>query len=232
MELAVPLTDEQVNCACQVHDQLSQWRLSESALAQLALKFPAFSSESCLLKTVAVNSIYGTNLLAAFRMAQHIEAVLANPLLVVDIALVEKIAKLPAHSEKKERMSVSFASKFCHFFVDAETFPIYDESARDAMALHGGEGCRVVDKSNPYATFCENFNRLRSEAELKCTTRQLDHYLWLLGMYLRWLKERSRAQPRVNAELLQQFKNPARKFAGLFQAMLPKHLAETFSAAL
>ena len=77
MELAVPLAQAQVDNACQIHLELAQWQLAEAALEKLAAKFPGFSAEACLLKTVAVNAIYGTQLLATVRMSKHIEKLLA-----------------------------------------------------------------------------------------------------------------------------------------------------------
>ena len=110
IELAVPLSQEQVNCACRVHQTLVQWRLAESALEKLADRFPDFSAEACLLKTVAVNEIYGTQLFATVRMARHIKAIFADPIPnPVDIGLVERIATLPAKLGERPRMSVSFA---------------------------------------------------------------------------------------------------------------------------
>jgi hypothetical protein len=31
-----------------------------------------------------------------------------------------------------------------------------------------------------------NFHQLKQAAGLQCTTRELDHYLWLAGMYRKW----------------------------------------------
>ena len=222
MELAVPLSQQQVDRACRVHETLAQWRLAESALEKLADRFPGFSAEACLLKTVAVNEIYGTQLFATVRMARHIEAILADPSTsLMDIGLVEQIAKLPTKQGEKQRLSVSCASKFCHFFVNAEKFPIYDDAARDAIRLHLGTDACSMSKDNRYRAFCTNFEKLRTLAKLECTTKELDQYLWLTGMYMRWLKERSKENPRVNQELRGLFQQPTPEL----KAMLPNHLA-------
>jgi len=222
MELNVPLSQQQVDYACRVHGTLAQWRLAESALEKLADRFPDFSTEACLLKTVAVNEIYGTQLFATVRMAKHIEVIFAgastSPL---DVDLVEQIAKLPTKQGEKQRLSVSFASKFCHFFVNAERFPIYDDAARDAIRLHLGADAYCVNNDNRYRAFCENFEKLRTLAKLKCTTKELDQYLWLTGMYSRWRKK----NPRVNEELKGLFQQ--RPPVAQFVAMLPEHLAAT-----
>jgi len=228
MALAMPLTQAQVDCACRVHETLAQWRLAEAALERLAHSVPGFSAEASLLKTVAVNSIYGTQLLATVRMAKHIENLLSNSHTdTLGLEIVERIACLPALAGGKPRMSVSFASKFCHFFVNAEKFPIYDDAARDALRLHLGAEGYVVNKATPYLAFCVNFEKLRTLAKLECTTKELDQYLWLAGMYMRWLKERSKKNPRVNQELKGLFHQPPPAIAADFKAMLPKHLAVT-----
>ena len=104
---------------------LAQWKLSETALEILAERFPDFSPEACLLKTVAVNAIYGTQLLATVRMAKHVEKLLCNSSVKsLGPEIVQQIDSLPALDGQKKRMAVSFASKFCHFFVDSERFPI------------------------------------------------------------------------------------------------------------
>lgn len=231
--LEIPLTQAQLDEACHIHEKLPQWQVAERALKTLAVCVPGFSKEACLLKTVAVNSIYGTQLLAFVRMAQHIEKVLANKRVkAADVSIVEQIAALPAESNGKTRRATSFASKFCHFFLDAEKFPIYDEAARDTIAMHlGRENCRA-DKAKPYLAFCENFKHLRVTAGVKCTTKQLDSYLWLVGMYLRWRKEEAKAFQRVNAELRQMFLKPTKSFADAFAKMLPAELAKGYHPEL
>lgn len=226
MELALPLSQQQVDCACRVHKALKQWRLAESTLEMLASRFPDFSDEACLLKTVAVNDIYGTQLFATVRMAKHIQGIFDGPGMVFgDVDLVDRIARLPANQGDKPRLAVSFASKFCHFFVDAEKFPIFDEAARVALEKHLGRDGYVVDKAKPYQAFCRNFRTLRELAKLESTTKELDQYLWLTGMFMRWQKEKSKKNPRVNAELKAVFQDPSPEIMAELRAMLPKDLA-------
>ena len=60
-------------------------------------------------------------------------------------ALAETMAALPAEVDRQkiERRFVSFASKFCPFFVDAEHCPTSDETARMARQHHLG---RAISK--------------------------------------------------------------------------------------
>jgi hypothetical protein len=97
MELAVPLSQQQVDSAWGVHQTLKQWRLSETVLEKLNDKFPGFSDEACLLKTVALNAIYGTQLFATVRMANRVVMrVLAEMLALFALLLFREGLKLLA----------------------------------------------------------------------------------------------------------------------------------------
>jgi hypothetical protein len=76
MGLLVPLTQIQIDAACRLHQRLDQWWLSDTALKRLRETFPSFDRESCLIKSVVINTLYGTQVLAIVRMAQHVETVL------------------------------------------------------------------------------------------------------------------------------------------------------------
>lgn len=221
-----PLSSSQVEAACRIHDRLKQWQLSEQALLQLRERMPGFDATACLLKSVAVNAIYGTRVFAIVRMAQWVEKIMAKPDEAVP-NLVETMANLPKkHGEKKERSFTSFAAKFCHFFVDEERFPIYDEAARNTLKRHLGKD--YVDKKEQlYVAFCGNFSELFNRSGLTCRSRELDHYLWLTGMYQRWLKNRDKPSPLVNEELLKLFKAPGGSAADL-DALLPSSVDRTF----
>jgi hypothetical protein len=166
-------------------------------------------------------------------MAKHIKEVLENN--ATDKTrpeIVEQIANLPAWNDKEPRRSVSFASKFCHFFIDSARFPIYDEAARETIKLHLGAKACQTDVASPYLAFCSNLQRLRQLANLQCGTEELDRYLWLTGMFKRWLKERSKGNPRVNAELQQLLEAPPPAIAGELRAMLPWALADQVTASI
>ncbi len=205
--LQEPLSQAQVAAACRFHDKLPEWCRSEAAIAKLRKAIPGFSGEDCLLKVAAVNAIYGTNVLAIVRMAEHVTKMMASAI-IRERPLVDEIAALPTKQGKNPDYRTSFASKFCHFFLDAEKFPIYDEAAREAFELHLGTN-DAPEKAFRYQAFCERFDRLRSEAKLNCTTRELDRYLWLTGMYMKWQKEKEEDRPKVNAELLRVFRDSA-----------------------
>lgn len=223
--LEIPLAISQISSANRLHERLSQWRMADTALQTLADHMPGFSAEICLLKSIAINSLYSTQVLAIVRMANHINAIFER----TDISsagseLIERIAALTPNPGDRMRNSVSFASKFCHFFVDAERFPIYDEAAREALKLHLGKNGYNRTQDHPYRTFCENFTQLKVAAQLTSKARELDRYLWITGMYIRWLKERNNGRPRVNSELLRLFEKPSRDVAADLDSMLPANI--------
>lgn len=128
--LAVPLAGSQVTAASALHDQLLGWATTDRALIALGERFAAFDPEATLLKVAAVNQLYGANVYAVARMAEHIVTVLdgtdiaAGGTMLSDVALVERLAALPkTPARQSARKHVSFASKFAHFFIDRERFP-------------------------------------------------------------------------------------------------------------
>lgn len=120
-DLSVPLTMAQVETAKRLHGKLLQWQVTDHALHALAENLPGFAVEATLLKVAAINQLYGTNVYAVVRMAQHVTEVLQATSRMEDADLVEQLACL---DDRKHR---SFASKFAHFFIDMERFPIFDE---------------------------------------------------------------------------------------------------------
>jgi hypothetical protein len=228
MKLALPLYKRQIDAAGKLRQNLQQWQKSDAALVALHKKFPGFTPEACLLKSVAVNAIYGTNVLAIVRVANHVKDVLSrHNLAQAGAELVIKIANAPSEEGRPSRRRTSFASKFCHFFVDAKRFPIYDDAARQVLKLHLGKSVKPHD----YKTFCSSINQLKN-AVSGCDTRMLDRYLWLTGMYMRWLKNKKKKNPMVNAELLKLFKKPTKAQAAKLDVMLPAILDRAFKGEL
>jgi hypothetical protein len=206
--LAVPLTQAQVDAANRLYGKLAQWVLTDSALLALAKVFPDFGPEASLLKVAAVNQLYGTNLYAVVRMAEHVNSVMASADPVVEgSALVERIAALPkgANATRQPR-STSLASKLAHFFIDAERFPIYDSYAVQMVRYHLGPRECVRDENHLYRAYVDNLGRLREQSGLVWSGRQLDRYLWLAGQYRKW---RRNPQAPINTEVARLFTAPA-----------------------
>jgi len=206
--LAVPLLPTQIAAAERLHARSRQWKVSDGALHALAKRFPDFGDEAVVLKSVAINALYGTNIFAITRMAEHAKGVIAKTdLASVGPELVERLAALPkTASQKKPRLYFSFASKFAHFFIDAERFPILDNYAAKTLAFHLGDKNLVKRPGHPYLAFVENLLRLRAAASLTCSTRELDHYLWVAGEYRAW---GGRPNAKINVEMRNLFQAPS-----------------------
>jgi hypothetical protein len=181
--LAVPLSMSQIEAANRLHAKLLQWQITDQALHVLHVNLPGFDIEATLLKVAAVNQLYGTNVYAVMRMARHITKIMLTACNMEDTDLVEELASLHG------RQHLSFASKFAHFFIDMERFPIYDSYAVKMVAYHLGRHGQDRKTEYPYKAFIEDLHRLRNNARLSCTARELDHYLWLAGLYQVWLRD-------------------------------------------
>jgi hypothetical protein len=113
------------------------------------------------------------------------ERVASRPLFTADITI--RLQQLVAGWQGA--LHLSFASKFAHFFIDMERFPIYDSYAVKMVAYHLGRHGQDRKTEYPYKAFIEDLHRLRNNARLSCTARELDHYLWLAGLYQVWLRD-------------------------------------------
>lgn len=189
MALAAPLTTNQIEAAGRIRTHLGQWVLSDEALETLRQRLPRFEPSAVLLKVVAINALYGTNVYALVRMADHIGKVLMGADLgQAGPELVEAIAALPvASAVEKPRRHISFASKFAHLFIDAERFPIYDAYSKRVVESHLGRGTTAAPRQ-PYVSYVADFRRLMDLAGWRGSSRELDRYLWLAGLYREWTK--------------------------------------------
>lgn len=181
-----------------VKQHLPGWQLADATLALLERQLPGHGAEVCLAKATVVNTLYGTNVFAIQRVAQLISPILTD----ADLAnagpqLVDRMACVTP-----ERAFVSFASKYAHFFVNRDRFPIYDSYAVKMLALHLGRQ-QIAAGVGAYAGFCERYNMLAAKVGLVSNFRRLDRYLWLAGIG-RELRRNPRAL--VNAEVREYFK--------------------------
>lgn len=207
--LAVPLTLRQIEAANSLRDQLPGWVTVDQTLIDVAARFPEMDSSAALVKVAVLNQLYGTNVYAVFRMAEHVRSVLWDFNLsalcepFADTALVERLADLPkTPGQKHLRKHWSFASKFAHFFVDLERFPIYDSYAERLAAYHLGTRGLIRDAERPYRAFVLNLRALVERAQLTCNWTELDRYLWFAGQYHAWKRD---AKAKINTELARLF---------------------------
>lgn len=211
-QLAVPLVSSQIAASTRLYLKLKQWQLSNAAITLLANCCPGFDRESTLLKVVAINALYGTNLYALVRMAEHVSKSLSGKDLKAEgPELVEQLAKLPRVSDiEKGRNYRSFASKFAHFFLDGERFPIMDRYAVEMVTRHLGRSNLAKNPAANYLAFVENVHQLRQLSGLNCSSRELDQYLWVAGLYLRWKKNQDN---KMNREVLNLFQGSSSEVA-------------------
>lgn len=220
-ELAVPLTPSQIDAACRLRAcQLPRWVATDNALDALAKQFPGFCLEAAILKVAAINQLYGTNVFAVARMAEHAVCVMADKSdTTAPATLVERLAAMPpAHDDdEKKHIHWSFAAKFAHFFVDNERFPIYDSYAKAMLAYHLGPQGLVTDTAHPYRAYLENLESLRSYLGFSCGNRPLDRYLWLAGVYRTW---RRKPTAQINTEVAALLTEPTPQITADLAALL------------
>lgn len=172
----MPLLSSQIEAAARFWED-GDWETKE--MGQLKRVFPNFQ-EAVKLKAIAVNALYGTNILAISKVGDCIEQFLkthhsTGPDLVEElVAEIEKITNRRHHS---------FAAKYAHFFINPE-LPILDWYAESMVSQHLG----TKTSKNPmrYLTFIEDIKTLREAACLTCSCADLDAYLWVAGEYWYW----------------------------------------------
>lgn len=225
IHLAIPLKQSQLAAANQLYTKLRGWQQSEAALDSLKDHYPDFGGLATRVKAVAVNAMYGTNVFAIARLSERISRILVpTDLTQVGPNLVERLAILPSQDSRQQtRRFVSFASKFAHFFIDSERFPICDSYAAAMLKFHL-RGTTCTQAGTPcYPEFVANFLTLRNTANLACTTRELDRYLWLAGLYRHYL----RGNEKINVEVRDLFGSALKKVRADLRRLLPKSCKAT-----
>lgn len=204
---AQPVADirpDQIAAATEIHDlHMPGWAASDRALDHLREALPDFHECSVLAKVAAVNQLYNARHDRLVEAAEKIADVLLDP---PDdpVLLVEKIA--PLKQDRGCRWYLSLASKFGHFFVDADHLPIYDAYAIHALRHHFGR-LKWAGKGTAYRAFVGYVHVLREHVDPPCSLRQLDRYLWLSGMCRAWQKD-SDVQISREARALVESTNP------------------------
>jgi hypothetical protein len=230
MQLSIPIEPSQIEAAKRLHGRLQQWRLVDEALAVLSEQLPGFTTAEALLKVTVINALYGTNVYAIVPMARHVAHVLEKlgPA-SLGAELVEVLASIPRDGDKKYPFFRSFASKFAHFFIDAERFPIMDSYSMRMVKMHLGKGNYAPDGDHPYLAFFVNHGNLKAEIDFKGSNRDLDRYLWLSGEYLAWQKNHEAA---INAELRVAFEKPSPEVAADLDALVAPVLSKVIRGSL
>jgi hypothetical protein len=133
--------------------------------------------------------------------------------------LVDRIATLaPRAPSGKPRRHLSFASKFAHWFIDEDRFPVYDTIAWWMLEYHLGRRETIWDPRQPYASYLATLQRLRDRAGLTCSQGELDGYLWLAGLWRWWQKQ---PEAPIRAEVKTIFAHPPGDIATALGTLLP-----------
>jgi len=203
----LPLWQEHVTAAYCIYSEMSEWRTACKAFRVLHEKVPGFDMEAALLKVVAVNQLYGTNVYAVVRMAKHvadIAEIITNA--AEDPAeVIRRIAALPPGPGQRPRNHWAFASKFAHFFIapEMERFPIYDSYALSTLRYHLGRHPIAPEDGNIYRAFLRDLRELREASpEVRYSATELDRYLWLSGLYAEYGRRGEEAAINADAKRL------------------------------
>ncbi len=129
---------------------------AERGLFALQGCFPRYDPESVLLKVVALHSVDSSRTLPAARWAMHAHELLhAQDPRAAGFELVDALAALPGTRPGDSKRATTLASRFAHYFVDVDRFPILDswsESALDRLvAAHDESASRYVDFARRHA---------------------------------------------------------------------------------
>jgi hypothetical protein len=186
MNFALPLpSPQEVDAACAEFD-LSD--AADPALFELIRWAPKNTDgRHVLLKVVALNRLYSTQILAVYEMARHIHGMgeaVDRALEIGDPAIVDTISRLQVGADGKIRNCFSFASKYCSFH-RLDAYPIYDSRVyRYLRYIEKQDDFQTCVKRSTwtYAEFKADIERLRLRYGLGgYTFKELDKFFWVHG---------------------------------------------------
>jgi len=177
-----PPSAEQLAAAARIYQAAGQWRWKDRTLRLAHEEVPGHGAEAVLHKTTMINALYSTNIHAIARVAEHLATVLGSAdLTSADPDLVERMAHVPAGSDEQiPRRRYNLASKYAHFFIAPDRFPVWDRSARTMVRIHNGvRAAGALDVG--YVSFAAGFEHLRRTISPSPAVIELDHYLLIAG---------------------------------------------------
>jgi hypothetical protein len=177
-------TDELVKAACEEFDQDNS--VVEQALSDLFTEYPCNDHLShVLLKVVALNRLYSTQIFAVLDLAQHIRALeIDRDLALGSPEIVDRIARITING--KERNNYSFATKYCSWH-NQPSYPIWDSRVDTYLwRLQKQKRFTAVVNSNSdlwhYPTFREAMIAFRDVYRLASFSfKEIDKFLWKHG---------------------------------------------------
>jgi hypothetical protein len=181
--------EERVRSACRKFDDDNS--VVEHALRDLFSQYPLNDTHShVLLKVVALNRLYATQILAVhdvachiYDQAQDIDAGLA----IGSTEIVDRITRVTIRSTGKEVNFYSFASKYCSWH-NHDKYPIWDSRVRRYLcslrrslkntSLAGLLGTNP-DLWNHYSEFVTIMHSFRDHFKLGAFTfKEIDKFIW------------------------------------------------------
>ena len=176
---------EQVEYYLQTWNTLENYRLQEEALDKLFFNLCNKNVElsDILLKVVALNDFYSTNIFLVYPVAKHILSLdIDSRLDSGDVTLVSDLQKVIINGTVKN--FYSFSTKYCSHHKPLE-FPIYDSYVEKVL-------CYFRDRDNfstfqtielkDYKRFKETLLEFKTFYGLaKYDLKMIDRYMWQLG---------------------------------------------------
>ena len=184
--LLIEPTADKVKYASKKFDE--EFSVTETALGTLFGLYPTNTDTShVLLKVVALNRLYSTQILAVHAVADHIyqnHQAIDDGLASGALEIVDKVARVKIG--EKDRSNLSFASKYCNWH-RPEIYPIYD-SRVDKYLLGLQKQVRFSDSEfsheslRNYPAFVKVMESFRKRYKLDSFPfKQIDKFIWLHG---------------------------------------------------
>lgn len=189
---------QQIDAALALYTKALKWNGSDEILYALKDADPSMHSVYVTnFKMQTLERFYSAGLrwLSKEQKIKYVEyvvdMVMPQSKALTGFSLIEMLARFPNNT-----INFVFASKFAHFFI-SEDFPILDQYAEYMVEffldLPHWENIKV--KKHPetkrYEVFHTNFHQLKQKNLAAYTNKQLDCYLWLVGLYKEWLQKGS-----------------------------------------
>lgn len=176
---------EQVEYYLRAWDELENYRLQEDALDRLYLSLCPKNTDmsDILLKVVALNDFYSTNIFSVYPVAKHILSLnIDDRLKAGDVTLVADIQKVTINGVEKN--FYSFATKYCSHHNSLD-YPIYDNYVDKLLCYfrdRDGFAEFKKDELKDYVNFKGALINFRSFYKLDIyNLKQIDKYIWQLG---------------------------------------------------
>lgn len=174
-------TREAIEAAQRIYGRLGMWSAIDRALAAMSNALQGNDRAEVFAKTKAINSFYDTNVWAIYRVSNHISGVLSGEP-TLDPELVETLATVPDPSTQTGyRYYHSFASKYAHFFLSPDVFPIYDSMAEKALRQILRSQLRLGEHKGKYLRFVICMQTAFGGLIGEYNWSQIDRFLWLVG---------------------------------------------------